>query len=190
MQHQFKPSLTAEIAYVGNVGRHLFINPNVNQATLDPNCAADGTCNNWDLRRLFFQKFGLTQGIYQTCNCDNSSYHALQFKVQKRAASGLDLLLAYTYGKAMANSETGSAFSNNLNWWQDHGPANYDRTHTLTIGHTWAVARMARAAILVHRLNRGLDLVLGGWDFSGISHFGVRPALHSGYMSDAPICLR
>src|SRR5207253_6642896 len=32
MQHGFTSSLTAEIAYVGNVGRHLFMNPNVNQA--------------------------------------------------------------------------------------------------------------------------------------------------------------
>ena len=62
VQHQFTPTLTAEAGYVGNVGRHLFINPNVNQAALDPNCAADGTCNDFNARRLFYQKFGLTQG--------------------------------------------------------------------------------------------------------------------------------
>lgn len=185
VQHQFKPSLMAEIAYVGNVGRHLFINPNVNQAALDPNCAADGTCDNWDLRRQFFQKFSLTQGIYQTCNCDNSSYHAMQFKVQKRAANGLDFLLTYTYGKAMANSETGGAFSNNLNWWQDHGPANYDRTHTLTISHTWAIP-YGKGRHFGASANRALDLVLGGWDFSGIttaeSGLPFTPAV-----SDAPL---
>jgi hypothetical protein len=102
VQHLFSSKLTAEIAHIGNVGRHLYINPNVNQAALDPNCAANGTCSNWDLRRLCYQKFGLTQGIYEICNCDNSSYHALQAKVQEHAAKGLDFLVTNTHGKAMA----------------------------------------------------------------------------------------
>ena len=168
VQHQFNPKLTAEIAYVGNVGRHLYVNPNVNQAALDPNCATDGTCNDWDLRRLYFQKFGLPQGIYETCNCDNSSYHALQLKVQKHATAGLDFLVTYTYGKAMANTETGGPFSNNLNWWQDHGPANYDRAQTLTIGHVWALP-YGRGRHFGSSIGRAMDLVLGGWDFSGIT---------------------
>lgn len=170
LQHQFTPTLTAELGYIGNVGRHLYINPNVNQATLDPNCASDGTCNNWNLRRLYYQKFALTQGIYETCNCDNSSYHAMQVKVQKRASHGLDFLVTYTYGKAMANSETGTAFSNNLNWWQDYGPANYDRTHALTISHVWELP-FGRGRRFGGSVNRGIDTVLGGWAFSGISTF-------------------
>ena len=63
MQHQFTPSLTAEIAYVGNVGRHLFINPNVNQAApLIRIATAVRPANDCDSRRLFFQKFGLIAG--------------------------------------------------------------------------------------------------------------------------------
>jgi hypothetical protein len=168
VQHQFNPRLTAEIAYVGNVGRHLYVNPNVNQAALDPNCAADGTCDNWNLRRLYYQKFGLTQGLYEICNCDNSSYHAMQVKVQKHASAGLDFLVTYTYGKAMANTETGGAFSNNLNWWQDHGPANYDRTHTLTVSHVWAIP-YGRGRHWGSSSSRVGNAILGGWDFSGIT---------------------
>jgi hypothetical protein len=168
VQHQFSSKLTAEVAYIGNVGRHLYVNPNENQAALDPNCAADGTCSNWDLRRQFFQKFGLTQGIYEICNCDNSSYHALQAKIQKHAAAGLDFLLTYTYGKAMANTETGGPFSNALNWWQDHGPANYDRTHTLTFSHVWAIP-YGKGRHFGGSSNRAANVVLGGWDFSGIT---------------------
>src|SRR5205814_6728680 len=54
VQHQFRPSLTAEAAYVGNVGRHLYTNPNANQAVPGP--------GDLDPRRRLF-KFGLTQGI-------------------------------------------------------------------------------------------------------------------------------
>ena len=70
----------------------------------------------------------------------------------------------------MANSETGSTFSNNLNWWQDHGPANFDRTHTLSVSHIWELpfGRGRHWGASSHKL---VDLFLGGWDFSGISSF-------------------
>jgi hypothetical protein len=169
VQHQFNPSLTAEVAYVGNVGRHLYINPNVNQAAPDPNCTV-ATCSDFNLRRLYFQKFGLEQGLYEICNCDNSSYHAMQLKVQKRATRGLDFLVTYTYGKAMANSETGGAFSNNLNWWQDHGPANYDRKQALIISHNYQLP-FGRGRHWGSGISKAEDLILGGWNFSGISTF-------------------
>jgi hypothetical protein len=167
VQHSFSSSLTAEIAYVGNVGRHLFMNPNVNQAALDPNCIADGTCNNFNARRRF-DGFGLDQAIFQTCNCDNSDYHALQAKVQQRLAHGLDFLVSYTWGKAMADTETGGAFSNNLNWKQDRGPANYDRTQALTISHVWQLP-YGRGRHWGRDLGRAMDLLLGGWNFTGIT---------------------
>jgi hypothetical protein len=168
VQHEFTPTLTMEIGYVGNLGRHLYVNPNVNQAVPDPNCVADGTCDDFNARRLYFQKFGLTQGIFQICNCDNSTYHALQAKLQKRATRGLDFLVTYTWGKAMANTETGTPFSNNLNWWEDHGPANYDRTHTITIGHVWELP-FGRGRYWGGNSSRAVDVILGGWNFSGIS---------------------
>jgi Carboxypeptidase regulatory-like domain/TonB dependent receptor-like, beta-barrel len=175
VQRGFTPTLTAEIGYIGNVGRHLYVNPNVNQAAPpDPNCNPDpsvaGGCNDFNSRRLFFQRFGLSQGLYEICNCDNSSYHALQVKVQKRASHGLDFLVTYTYGKAMTNSAYGGAYGNNLNWWEDHGPANYDRTHTLTISHTWQLP-YGRGRHWGNGISKAMDAVLGGWNFSGISRF-------------------
>ncbi|HET7440929.1 MAG TPA: hypothetical protein VFJ47_06480, partial [Terriglobales bacterium] len=175
VQHGFTPTLTAEVGYIGNVGRHLYINPNVNQAAPpDPNCNPDpsvaGGCNDFDSRRLFFQRFGLSQGLYEICNCDNSSYHAMQVKVQKRTSKGLDFLVTYTYGKAMTNSAYGGAYANSLNWWEDHGPANYDRTHALTISHTWQLP-YGRGRRWGNGISKAMDAVLGGWNFSGISRF-------------------
>jgi hypothetical protein len=172
VQHEFTSSLTAEIAYVGNVGRHLYVNPNVNQAALDLTCTTLA-CSNFDLRRKFFNRFGaqgrnVNQGLYQICNCDNSSYHGLQLKVQKRATRGLDFLATYSYGKAMANTETGSVFSNNLNWWQDHGPANFDRTHAFTAAYVWELP-FGRGRRWGGDSGTALDLLLGGWNFSGIT---------------------
>ena len=167
VQHGFSSSLTAEIAYVGNVGRHLYMNPNVNQAALDPNCLTDGTCNNFDARRRF-DHFGLDQQIFQTCNCDNSDYNGLQAKLQKRVTHGLDFLVSYAWGKAMADTETGGAFSNNLNWKQDRGPANFDRAQALTISHIWELP-YGRGRHWGSDTSRAMDLLVGGWNFTGIT---------------------
>ena len=170
IQHELTRSLTAEVAYVGNVGRHLYVNPNVNAAAPPSPNSDPATWGDFNSRRLFFRKFGLQQGIYEICNCDNSSYHSMQVKVQKRASHGLDFLLTYTYGKAMANTETGGVFSNNLNWRQDHGPANFDRKHAVTIAHVWELP-IGRGRRWGGDSRKAFDFILGGWDFSGVSIF-------------------
>ncbi len=176
VQREITPTLTAELGYVGNLGRHIYVNPNANQAAppspncllSDPNPNDPNGCSNLDARRRF-AKFGLTQGLYQTCNCDNSSYNSLQAKLQKRTSAGLDFLVTYTYSKAMANSEYGP-FSNNLNWWQDHGPANFDRTQALSIAHVWQLP-FGHGRHWGSSASKPMDMLLGGWVFSGISTF-------------------
>ena len=162
VQHEFTTTLSFEAAYVGNVGRHLYVNPNVNQAVPGP-----GT---FDSRRLYFNKFGLEQALYETCNCDDSSYHGLQLKVQKRVSHGLDFLATYAYAKALDNTEYGSVYDNNLNWRADHGPANFDRTHTFTISNVWELP-FGRGRHWGSQVSRAFDLLLGGWVLNGISTF-------------------
>jgi len=169
VQHEFTPTLTAELAYVGNVGRHLFVNPNVNQAA-PPTNPSDPNLNNLDSRRLFFQKFGLTQGLYETCNCANSNYNSLQAKFQKRASRGLDFLVTYTYSKSLDYSEYGGVSSDNLNFRNDYGPSNYDRTHALTIAHVWELP-FGHGRHWGASADRAVEALLGGWVFSGITTF-------------------
>jgi outer membrane receptor protein involved in Fe transport len=74
VQHQIMKDLALEVAYVGNVGRHLFLALNENQAIPGP--------GDYNSRRPFYLLYGLTQGIYQYCNCDNSNYNSMQAKLQ------------------------------------------------------------------------------------------------------------
>ncbi|MFB3920541.1 MAG: TonB-dependent receptor [Terriglobia bacterium] len=159
VQHEINPTLTAEVAYVGNVGRHLFANRNTNQAVPGP--------GDYDPRRPFF-KFGLSQGIYDVCNCDNSNYNSLQAKLQKRASHGLDFLLTYTWSKAMTNSEGGYNFSDNYNLRGDHGPASWDHTHALTLMHTWELP-FGKGRRWASNTSKVADAIVGGWRFSGVS---------------------
>jgi hypothetical protein len=159
VQHEIKPNLTAEVAYVGNVGRHLYANRNTNQAIPGP--------GDFDPRRPF-HKFGLTQAIYDVCNCDNSGYNSLQAKLQKRTSHGLDVLLTYTWSKALTNSEGGYSFSDNYNIRGDHGPASWDHSHAVTLLHSWELP-FGKGQRWLAKKNRLIDAVLGGWRFSGVT---------------------
>lgn len=159
IQHEIRPNLTLDVAYVGNVGRHLFINANKNQAVPGP--------GDFNPRRPF-RKFGLTQAIYDVCNCDNSSYNSLQTKLQKRVSHGLDFLLTYTWSKVMTNGEGGYGFSDNYNIRGDHGPATFDRTHALTLLHNWELP-VGKGRRWLSKTNKAADAVIGGWRISGIS---------------------
>ena len=128
VQHQITPTMTVEAAYVGNVGRHLFLNENRNQAIPGP--------GDYDPRRPFY-KYGDEQAIYDVCNCDNSAYNSLQMKLEKRVSHGLDFLLTYTWSKAMDNGEGGYGFDDNYNVRNNHGPASFDRTHAVTLLNNW-----------------------------------------------------
>jgi hypothetical protein len=160
LQREIRPNLTAEVAYVGNVGRHLYVNPNTNQAVPGP--------GDFDSRRPFFQKFGLEQGILEDCNCDNSSYHALQAKLQQRVSHGLDFLLTYTYSRAMTNTEGSGVFDNNYNWRNDHGPASFNRTHQLTLLNVWDLP-FGKGRKWAANTGKWLDALIGGWSLDGVT---------------------
>jgi hypothetical protein len=164
VQHQITSTTAIEVAYVGNVGRHLFLFLNENQAVPGPG-------SDFSLRRPFFPSYGLTQTIGQVCNCDNSNYNAIQTKLQKQFSHGLDLLLTYTWSKALGNSENAGGFSDNYNVRASYGPMSWDRTHTVTFEHNWDLPFGHNRHWTLGN-NIVADTVLGGWRLSGVHNFG------------------
>jgi hypothetical protein len=175
VQHRVTETFSVEAGYVGNVGRHLFLNPNRNQAVPGP--------GDFDPRRPFY-KYGDTQGIYSVCNCDNSSYNALQVKAEKRVSNGLDFLVTYTFSKALDNGEGGYGFTDNYNVRNDHGPATFDRTHAVTALHNWDLPFGKGRRYTTS--NKVLENVAGGWRFSGITTL-YSGAAFSPTISNAPL---
>ncbi len=159
VQHRFTNSLALEVAYVGNVGRHLFETLNANQALPGP-----GTV---DSRRPFYSLYGLEQGLYQYCNCDNSNYNSLQTKFQKQYSHGLDFLMTYTWSKALTDTEGGGVPSNSYNVRSDYGPASWDREHTFTFEHNWNVP-VGKDRYFKLGNNSFANVILGGWRLSGV----------------------
>jgi len=164
VQHQLTSTVALEVAYVGNVGRHLFETLNANQALPGP--------GDVDSRRPFYDLYGLTQGIYQYCNCDNSNYNSLQTKLQKQFSHGLDFLLTYTWSKALTDTEGGGVPANSYDVRADYGPASWDRTHTVTFEHNWNIP-VGRDRYWKLGNNAVADAVLGGWRLSGVHTFAT-----------------
>ncbi len=159
VQHRFTPGIALEVAYVGNVGRHLFETLNANQAVPGP--------GDVDPRRPFYNLYGLEQFIAQYCNCDNSNYNSLQTKLQKQLSLGLDFLLTYTWSKSLTDTEGGGVPSNSYTVRSDYGPASWDRTHALTFEHNWNIP-VGRDRYWKLGNNAVANLILGGWRLSGV----------------------
>ena len=110
LQRQLTDSMSVEVGYVGNRGRHVFAGDGpdvgVNEPTLEgfPNVSQN-------LRRPFFADrpttylglggpFGWTQGIAYFCNCANNWYDSVQAKFNKRFSDGYAVQVNYTGQKA------------------------------------------------------------------------------------------
>ncbi len=165
VQHQFSPDLTLDVAYVGNVGRHLYVNPATNQAVPGP--------GDLDPRRPFF-KFGITWPIFGVCNCDTSNYNSLQVKLQKRVSHGLDFLATYTWSKAMSHTEGGYGYDNAYDFKSVYGPAGWDHTHAVTLVEAWDLP-FGKGRHWTSN-NAAADHVIGGWRLSGITTLLSGPA--------------
>jgi outer membrane receptor protein involved in Fe transport len=161
VQHQFAGGLSFQVAYVGNVGRHLYENPNLNQAVLGPGPV--------DPRRRFYGPYGLEQGIYYTCNCNTSNYNGVQVKLEKHASHGLDFTLNYTYSKALGSSNFGGGgFDDNDNVRNSYGPASFNSTQALTLTNVWQIP-YGHGRRWGSSSSKALDLILGGWSLDGIT---------------------
>ena len=166
VQQQLTPTIALQVAYVGNVGRHLFESLNRNQAVPGP--------GDVDPRRPFYNTFGLEQGLYQYCNCSTSNYNALQTRFQKQFSRGLDFLLTYTWAKALnyASEGSGGCPSNIYDGRNDYGPASFDRTQTTTFTFNWDIP-VGRNRHWKLGNNAIADAIIGGWRLSGVNTFGT-----------------
>lgn len=104
----------------------------------------------------------------------NSSYHALQARVERRFRRGFQLTGSYTWSKAIdstsdatANSTQSGGTVTSVPALQgglklDRGLSDYDRTHRLTIAYLWEIPGPRSG---------WRRYALGGWSLSGITTF-------------------
>jgi hypothetical protein len=110
----------------------------------------------------------------------NSSYHAVQIRVEKRFSNGLQILGTYVYSKSIDNSsETCScttwlggstSLQDPNNRALERSVSQYDIPHVLQFSYVYALP-FGRGKAFGKSWNGFLDAVLGGWQTNGLWRF-------------------
>jgi hypothetical protein len=147
--------IVMDVGYVGNLGRRLPYNLQLN--TAPPGAGTAGE----ELNALF----GRTATTTLRANGVNSNYNSLQTSAMKRFSQGLTFLVAYTWSKSMDVGSNQASFDDNLDIQRNYGPSSFDRTQMLTISHLYVLPFGKGEPYL----KTGLPAIMfGGWQLNGI----------------------
>jgi hypothetical protein len=174
-EYLLKPSMSANVGYVGHNAKHLVAPVEGNQPL--PGVGDPSTWAPLDTRRPLYATAPLITNIATTASRGRSDYHALQASVRQRNVNGLEYLASYTLGRVRTNNRgfygsagvaaEGAYWMNTYEPEWNYGPAFFDARHNLVFsanyelpfgrGRKWG----GDASALMHT-------ILGGWRVSGI----------------------
>lgn len=172
MQRDIGWNTVIDVSYVGNVGRHLIMQRNLNTLAyrarhLDLNPQnANPTAPTSALADNFLRPFPGYGDITYVENSGSSNYNALQTSVNRRFSRGFQFGIAYTWSKTM---DYGSADRSQLPMYRPYrvwtyGEASFDQTHVFVFNYTWDLPRASRAWD-----NRFTRVVFDNWQLSGVT---------------------
>jgi len=163
LQRQITSHDVVSIAYVGQTGVHLLVNPNINQAVPGsgpvsnrrpyPNFA-DGTLN---------------------CYCANSAFNSLQVTYQNRLSNGLDFQGTYTLAHSIDSSSgnanlVGLQIPYDLNRYR--GNSDFDVRHIAAL--SWSYKLPFGKGMKFAPTSQGIKQVfIGGWQINSIDSFAT-----------------
>lgn len=166
VQRELPKGFFAEITYVGNQGRHLIRQPDLNAipfAALVANQPPGPNLSNLNSLRPYK---GYTAISFRLSDA-NSNYNGLQFYAAKRKGN-LELTAAYTWSHVLTdtsgNADGLDVGEDPFNRHYNYGPASFDRRHIFVSTYDYHVP--------FFRQMKGVGrAVLDGWEVSGITRF-------------------
>ncbi len=145
-----------DLGYVGNQGRQLPFTRALNAAV--PGTGSAG---------VPFLAAGRSAAVTEIGTGLTSNYNSAQVNLTKHLSKGASFAIAYTWSKAL---DYGLAQVNNFDRSANYGPANWDRTHVLTVSHLFALP----VGIGSPRWNRGVvGQILANWELVGLFRFAT-----------------
>ena len=165
LQREFRGQQALELAYVGNrQARQLhFYDPNACPNSPIPN-------NPCDPRRVVAPNLF---GINGTATFGFGNYAGLTAKYEKRYSAGLQALVSYTWGHALATSGTtlsgssGFGVLDPLNWSTSYSSAAWDIRHSLVGSFNYDLP-FGKGKSLMNTDSKALNALVGGWQMNGI----------------------
>ena len=175
MQYEFRQGWLGEAAYVGSIGRNLLVLQNIGTGNDE---GGPGS------REVVLVSINNTNPITATRYIGKSSYNALQTKLEKRLNKGLSILSTYTWAHAIDDSPggicAGGASARDCGPDDptrrelDRGSADTDVRHRFTFANVWDLP-FGRARRFGSDIHKGLDAVVGGWQFNNIVTWQTGP---------------
>jgi hypothetical protein len=168
VQRELPYGIFAEAAYVGNLGRHLIRQPDINQPTFEQLRTNLPPGPNLNVNAL--RPFKGYTAIRMRLSDSTSNYHGMQLYAAKRKG---DLLMttSYTWSKVLTDA---SGFNDNpedpFNRKFNYGPATFDRRHVFALTYTYNVRMFSRTHGFV-------KAVLDGYEVSGVTRLQSGPYL-------------
>jgi len=109
---------------------------------------------------------------YYDRDTGHSSYNAFQYSLDHKTSKGFSYLVSYTYSKNMSvgcdgwYGVDGCSTENPYNLNNDRSVTGFDLTHILS--YSWVYQLPLGKGMRFATGNRGLDYVVGNWQFNGI----------------------
>jgi hypothetical protein len=180
IQYELNSSTSFQVGYVGTKSNRIETTNQINQSELasaqDPiNGITTNTIANAVQRVpiLGIAPSGLDQAQWTGI----SNYNSLQANLQKRLSHGVQLGLAYTYGKTLTDVTGvgtfplgGGAYNNQLDPMNGYGPADFDTRHRFVANYLWQLPNF-------HNNEGAAGRLLSGWGASGVIVVQSGPAL-------------
>ena len=158
----------AEVTYVGNKGRNLLWQPNINIPSFEDELANQQLPSAQRANTNYLRPYRGYSNILQRRSDSFSNYNSAQFYLNKRRGN-IKYSVSYTLGKVTGlGSGNGDNILDDEGWRPTDnvdfsyfvGPTSFDRRHTLLIIPTYTPAFMRDRRDI-------LGYVLGGWEISG-----------------------
>jgi hypothetical protein len=174
IQRALPGQMALDVAYVGNVSRHLQDNRNLNYvpygATFlpqnqDPTLAASSVPGATALLTQFVRPYRGIGDINLYEGAATGNYNALQVTSSKRVGH-LFLGLAYTWSKYLttANGDTNYVRADQYTKMAYYGPSSNDRRQNFVLNYVYTLPALAGRQAFERA-------VLGGWQISGVTTF-------------------
>ena len=165
IQQQLPGDTVVTMAYVGSLGRNLFLRSIANKITsVDTNPTTGAAIINREFGNRFAEIDYKTSG-------GNDHYNSLQTTINRRFSRGFTFGLQHTWGRSIGNSQGSNealTAANNYSFAADYGNNLYDVRHSMNATALWELPFGSGKAV---KLTGFADRVLGGWELGGVMNF-------------------
>ena len=190
IQRQMTNSMTLDIAYVANVGRHSFTgdgpNYNLNPINIQNWALTQSGLISQSQRQFYFDKFstpytdanGVTTNVLCCSgglmgnyfgNTASSSYNSLQVKVQQSMSHGLQVISFYTWSRALNyGNQWGGYYAANPK--VDYGPDGQNRAQVFVANIVYQLP-FGKGKQFGGNAGRAENLVIGGWQVTSTTNW-------------------